>query len=102
MIHMYDIIGDIHGHAAELKALLEKLGYREQDGAYRHPDRRAVFLGDFIDLCSHLLFSQADRPGTPTPRILPGSIYSLSIQPCVSEQAAAENGVRITPQTSAS
>src|SRR5579863_268901 len=46
---MYDIIGDIHGHAAELKALLEKLGYREQDGAYRHPDRRAVFLGDFID-----------------------------------------------------
>tara|TARA_R110000787_G_scaffold52239_4_gene123104 strand:+ start:311 stop:553 length:243 start_codon:yes stop_codon:yes gene_type:complete len=27
---MYDIIGDIHGYAAQLKALLEKLGYQEQ------------------------------------------------------------------------
>lgn len=45
-----DIIGDIHGHAVELRALLELLGYRETRGAYRHPDgRRLVFLGDFID-----------------------------------------------------
>jgi hypothetical protein len=45
----YDIIGDIHGHAVELKALLAKLGYRETRGAFRHPDREAVFVGDFID-----------------------------------------------------
>ena len=25
---MYDLIGDIHGHATELKQLLEKLGFR--------------------------------------------------------------------------
>ncbi len=46
---MYDLIGDIHGHSAELHALLAELGYRQQAGAYRHPDRKAIFLGDFID-----------------------------------------------------
>jgi hypothetical protein len=45
----YDIIGDIHGHALVLEALLRKLGYREHDGAWRHPDRTAIFVGDFID-----------------------------------------------------
>lgn len=45
---MFDIIGDIHGHARPLKALLKKLGYRD-GGCWRHPDRKAVFLGDFID-----------------------------------------------------
>lgn len=45
----YDLIGDVHGYAAELRALLETLGYREQDGCYRRPDRRVVFLGDFVD-----------------------------------------------------
>ena len=45
----YDIIGDIHGHAAPLRALLEKLGYREVAGAYSHPERKVIFLGDFID-----------------------------------------------------
>jgi hypothetical protein len=45
----YDIIGDIHGHADALKALLADLGYREQGGAWRHPDRQAIFVGDFID-----------------------------------------------------
>ena len=46
----FDIIGDVHGHAAELESLLRKLGYAEKAGAYRHPEgRRAVFLGDFID-----------------------------------------------------
>lgn len=45
----YDIIGDVHGHAAELEALLEKLGYRESDGAHRHPSRTAVFVGDLVD-----------------------------------------------------
>ena len=46
---MYDIIGDIHGHAAELKLLLEKLGYRNDAGSYSHPARRVLFCGDFID-----------------------------------------------------
>jgi hypothetical protein len=45
----YDIIGDIHGQADKLHAVLARLGYRERDGAYRHPDRTAVFVGDFID-----------------------------------------------------
>ena len=45
----YDIIGDIHGHAEALKALLSGLGYRQLAGAWRHPDRQAVFVGDFID-----------------------------------------------------
>ncbi len=46
---MYDLIGDIHGHAGALTALLRKLGYTRTGGLYRHPDRKAVFLGDFID-----------------------------------------------------
>jgi hypothetical protein len=45
----YDIIGDIHGHADALVALLRKLGYAERAGAWRHPTRTPVFLGDFID-----------------------------------------------------
>ncbi len=45
----YDIIGDIHGHAAALKALLASLGYAETQGAWRHPERHALFVGDFID-----------------------------------------------------
>lgn len=45
----YDFIGDIHGQADELTALLGQLGYRTERGAYRHPGRTAVFLGDFID-----------------------------------------------------
>ena len=45
----YDIIGDIHGHADPLRALLAKLGYEERRGAYRHPERQAIFVGDFVD-----------------------------------------------------
>ena len=46
---MYDLIGDIHGHADALQQLLAKLGYAKKKGVYRHPDRQAIFLGDFID-----------------------------------------------------
>ena len=46
---MYDLIGDIHGHASALEDLLDRLGYRLQDGVWRHPDRQVIFLGDFID-----------------------------------------------------
>jgi hypothetical protein len=45
----YDLIGDIHGHSETLIELLEKLGYRDIDGIYRHPTRQVIFLGDFID-----------------------------------------------------
>lgn len=45
----HDIIGDIHGHADALEALLLDLGYRQRAGAWRHPDRQALFVGDFID-----------------------------------------------------
>ncbi|MFT5432630.1 MAG: hypothetical protein ACI9OJ_003332 [Myxococcota bacterium] len=45
----YDIIGDIHGQARSLRALLSKLGYSLVDGAYRHPERSVIFVGDFID-----------------------------------------------------
>ena len=46
---MYDLIGDIHGHAAELAELLRRMGYARRDGAWRHPERLAVFVGDFLD-----------------------------------------------------
>ncbi len=45
----YDVIGDVHGHARQLRGLLGTLGYVERDGAYRHAERRAVFIGDLID-----------------------------------------------------
>jgi hypothetical protein len=44
-----DVIGDIHGHADALERLLEILGYFKEDGVYRHPTRKAVFVEDFID-----------------------------------------------------
>lgn len=44
-----DVIGDIHGHADALETLLSTLGYREVGGAYRHPSRTVVFVGDLID-----------------------------------------------------
>jgi len=45
----YDIIGDIHGYADELTALLDRLGYQQSAGVHVHPQRKAVFVGDFID-----------------------------------------------------
>lgn len=46
---MYDLIGDIHGHADALKTLLDRLGYEDKRGYYAHPDRKVIFVGDFID-----------------------------------------------------
>jgi len=45
----YDIIGDIHGHADKLHALLDKLDYKKTDGVFAHATRKVIFLGDFID-----------------------------------------------------
>src|SRR5690606_28407561 len=46
---MYDLIGDIHGHAAPLQHLLTRLGYNEIKGVWQHPERKVIFLGDFVD-----------------------------------------------------
>jgi hypothetical protein len=48
---MYDLIGDIHGHADELRALLDYLGYRpDAAGIMRHEGgRQVIFLGDYVD-----------------------------------------------------
>ena len=46
---MYDIIGDIHGRAAELEALLLQLGYQRHGKGFRHESRKVIFLGDFVD-----------------------------------------------------
>jgi len=51
----FDVIGDVHGCLPELTELLTTLGYcLERDAAgrpvgARHPDRRAVFVGDLVD-----------------------------------------------------
>ncbi len=46
---MIDFIGDIHGHADKLEELLLKLGYVKSSGAYSHPYRKVLFVGDYID-----------------------------------------------------
>lgn len=50
-----DIIGDVHGNADRLEALLLKMGYHYRAGAWRHTERRAVFVGDLIDRGQHQL-----------------------------------------------
>ncbi len=45
----YDIIGDIHGHANELRRLLTGLGYHQHGQGFKHPDRKVLFVGDFVD-----------------------------------------------------
>ncbi len=44
----YDIIGDVHGQAKELVALLKKMEYTKTGGIWNHNTRKAVFVGDFI------------------------------------------------------
>lgn len=46
---MFDLIGDIHGHCDQLEILLNKLGYKKKSGAYFHPERKVLFLGDYIN-----------------------------------------------------
>jgi len=46
----FDVIGDVHGAAGPLVALLDRLGYRDHGRSRRHRDGRvAVFVGDLID-----------------------------------------------------
>lgn len=44
-----DVIGDVHGHADRLRALLRRMGYEARAGAWTHPERIALFIGDLID-----------------------------------------------------
>jgi len=44
-----DFIGDIHGHADELKKLLEEMGYSKRGKIWNHSNRLAFFVGDYID-----------------------------------------------------
>lgn len=46
---MFDFIGDVHGYGLKLEALLKKLGYQKVNGVYKHSERKAFFLGDYID-----------------------------------------------------
>jgi hypothetical protein len=47
----YDIIGDVHGMATLLEERLHSLDYgiNPDTGAYTHPGRTAVFVGDLVD-----------------------------------------------------
>ena len=45
----FDVIGDVHGEYDKLVELLSHLGYSESDGAWAHPGRTAIFVGDLID-----------------------------------------------------
>lgn len=46
---MYDLIGDIHGHADELEALLSQMDYKQTATGWQHSSRKVIFLGDFVD-----------------------------------------------------
>lgn len=46
---MFDFIGDIHGHADQLEELLQHLGYTKKNNTYSHPERKAFFIGDYVD-----------------------------------------------------
>ena len=50
----YDLIGDVHGCALSLRMLLARLGYRQVNGIYRHPERKVIFIGDIIDRGPHI------------------------------------------------
>ncbi|WLQ15223.1 metallophosphoesterase [Hahella aquimaris] len=45
----FDFIGDVHGCARTLEALLEKLDYRKINGVYSHKHRQAIYVGDIVD-----------------------------------------------------
>lgn len=46
----YDIVGDVHGQADKLEAMLRRLGCRERGGVWVPPQgRQVLFVGDLID-----------------------------------------------------
>ena len=69
----YDIIGDVHGTAGKLEQLLSVMGYSDDGGAWKHPTRRAVFVGDFIDRGPR----QLDAVGIPRAMVEAGSALAV-------------------------
>ena len=69
----YDIIGDIHGHADALAALLDKMGYRKKSGIWRQDDHTPIFVGDFIDRGS----GQLETLGIVRPMIDEGAAFAV-------------------------
>lgn len=53
--NVYDIIGDIHGEALTLEHMLLSLGYEEGTEGFFHPERKAIFVGDFMDRGSEII-----------------------------------------------
>lgn len=46
----FDIIGDLHGCYELTLSLINKLGYKYQNGAYKHPEnRQIIFVGDLLN-----------------------------------------------------
>ena len=45
----FDIVGDVHGCAAELRDMLSLLGYQRTEHGFVHESRRMVFVGDLVD-----------------------------------------------------
>lgn len=50
---MYDIVGDIHGHADKLAQLLKVLGYTKSGNLWSHPERKLISIGDLVDRGPH-------------------------------------------------
>jgi len=48
-VTIFDIVGDVHGEADKLVGLLQQLGYRERDGAFKLSGHQAILVGDLID-----------------------------------------------------
>ena len=65
----FDVIGDVHGCNDQLLVLLDRLGYSNDSGVWRHRSRQAVFVGDLIDRGP----SQLDVIRTVRPMVEAGS-----------------------------
>ncbi len=92
----YDVIADIHGHADALEAPLGHLGYEQTGGAWRHPGRQALFVGDFIDH-EPLQRESVDlvRWGEGMNRLSPLQ-NSISSPWCIAERMLGENEGRFS------
>jgi len=44
-----DSMTDIRGQFYKLESLLAALGYERTDVSWKHPERKVLFLGDYID-----------------------------------------------------
>jgi hypothetical protein len=68
-----DVIGDIHGYADKLRALLNRLGYEQNGGVYSSPDRKAIFV-------VHAAWPPAAVQLLKTPYLTPESLVPASTE----------------------